>query len=192
MFNRRVAAAANVGSFSGILPSVSDWARVTGHNPIFVDDHDPLRHSFQGAFPHFVRATTLEVVQWIPRDDGADLVETSLLIQGLICAREFFSGDTPQESDLRERINRVCDVVDWSGFVRPGARPSLYWHWSTRRHLNTPITGWNEALIAYVLAAGSESSPIDPEVYHVGWGERRQASKWTVLLRSYPSSRHAL
>lgn len=60
---------------------------------------------FKGAFPHFVRATTLKVVQWIPRDDGADLVETSLLIQGLICAREFFSGDTPQESDLRERIN---------------------------------------------------------------------------------------
>lgn len=36
-------------------------------------------------------------------------------------------------------------------------------------HLNTPITGWNEALIAYVLAAGPESSPIDPEAYHIGW-----------------------
>ncbi len=126
---------------------------------------------FKGAFPHFVRATTLKVVQWIPRDDGADLVETSLLIQGLICAREFFSGDTPVESDLRKRINRLCNAVEWSGFVRPGARPSLYWHWSPKHewHLNTPITGWNEALIAYVLAAGSESSPIDPEVYHVGW-----------------------
>lgn len=126
---------------------------------------------FKGAFPHFVQATTLKVVEWIPKDDGADLVETSLLIQGLICAREFFSGDSPQESRLRSRINCVCDAVEWSGFIRPSARPSLYWHWSPRYewHLNTPITGWNEALIAYVLAAGSGSSPIDPEAYHVGW-----------------------
>ncbi|WP_260685471.1 MULTISPECIES: hypothetical protein [Rhizobium] len=28
---------------------------------------------FKGAFPHFVRATTLKVVQWIPREDGAYL-----------------------------------------------------------------------------------------------------------------------
>jgi 4-hydroxyproline epimerase len=47
VFSCRVEAAANVGSFSGIFPSVSGWARVTGHNTIFVDDHDPLRHGFQ-------------------------------------------------------------------------------------------------------------------------------------------------
>lgn len=49
MFNCRVEAAANVGSFPGILPSVSGWAQVTGHNTIFVDDHDPLCHGFQVA-----------------------------------------------------------------------------------------------------------------------------------------------
>jgi 4-hydroxyproline epimerase len=28
------------------LPSVAGWARVTGHNTIYVDDRDPLAHGF--------------------------------------------------------------------------------------------------------------------------------------------------
>ncbi|MET0210379.1 MAG: 4-hydroxyproline epimerase, partial [Burkholderiaceae bacterium] len=35
-----------VGEFDGIRPSVEGWARVTGHNTIFVNDRDPLRHGF--------------------------------------------------------------------------------------------------------------------------------------------------
>lgn len=126
---------------------------------------------FRGAFPHFVRPSHLKIVRWKPRDDGGDLVETSLLVQGLICAREFFSGLSAEESDLRGRINMICDAVEWANYVRPGARPSLYWHWSAKYswHKNTPITGWNEALVAYVLAAGSVNHPIDPEIYERGW-----------------------
>jgi len=35
-----------VGAYDGIRPSVEGWARVTGHNTIFVDERDPLRHGF--------------------------------------------------------------------------------------------------------------------------------------------------
>jgi proline racemase len=47
MFNCRVEGEARVGRYSAILPSVAGWARVTGHNTIFVDDRDPLAHGFQ-------------------------------------------------------------------------------------------------------------------------------------------------
>ncbi len=47
MFDCRVEGAARVGSHAAILPSVSGWARVTGHNTIYVDDRDPLAHGFQ-------------------------------------------------------------------------------------------------------------------------------------------------
>ena len=47
MFDCRVEAAAAVGSFRAIMPSVAGWARVTGHNTIFVEDRDPLAHGFQ-------------------------------------------------------------------------------------------------------------------------------------------------
>jgi len=47
MFDCRVEAAARVGTYAGIRPSVAGWARVTGHNTIFVDERDPLAHGFQ-------------------------------------------------------------------------------------------------------------------------------------------------
>ena len=47
MFNCRVEGEARVGAYSAILPSVAGWARVIGHNTIFVDDRDPLAHGFQ-------------------------------------------------------------------------------------------------------------------------------------------------
>lgn len=125
---------------------------------------------FKGAFPHFVRRD-FSVVPLVPCDDGGDLVETALLAQGLICAREFFSFDEPEEIGVRVGVNRIVGLIEWANYVRPDARRSLYWHWSPKHFwtLNTPITGWNEALVAYVLAAGSEAFPIDREVFRVGW-----------------------
>ena len=39
--------AATVGNQPAIRPSVAGWARITGHNTIFVDDRDPFAHGFQ-------------------------------------------------------------------------------------------------------------------------------------------------
>ncbi|MDR5795587.1 4-hydroxyproline epimerase [Caballeronia sp. LZ008] len=38
--------AARVGEYDAIVPAIEGWARVTGHNTIFVDDRDPLAHGF--------------------------------------------------------------------------------------------------------------------------------------------------
>ena len=47
LFDCRVEAAAQVGPRDAIRPSVAGWARITGHNTIFVDDRDPFAHGFQ-------------------------------------------------------------------------------------------------------------------------------------------------
>ena len=47
LFDCRVEAAAHVGNRAAIKPSVAGWARITGHNTIFVDDRDPFAHGFQ-------------------------------------------------------------------------------------------------------------------------------------------------
>ena len=47
LFDGRVEEAASVGNFPAIRPSIAGWARVTGHNTIFVDDRDPYAHGFQ-------------------------------------------------------------------------------------------------------------------------------------------------
>lgn len=125
---------------------------------------------FHGALPHLIHAQTLEILPFSRRDDGADLVETALFLQGLICAREYFAADIAAEVDFRALANRFIQGVEWSWFTRskPGA---LYWHWSPNHHWarNVPISGWNEALVTYVLAAGAETHAIKPETYHAGW-----------------------
>jgi 4-hydroxyproline epimerase len=47
LFEGRVEGATQVGNYAAIEPSIAGWARVTGHNTIFVDDRDPYAHGFQ-------------------------------------------------------------------------------------------------------------------------------------------------
>lgn len=47
VFEGRVEAIASIGPYDGIMPSIGGWARIIGHNTIFVDDRDPLAHGFQ-------------------------------------------------------------------------------------------------------------------------------------------------
>ncbi len=47
LFHGEVIEQTTVGNFSAIRPAVTGWARLTGHNTIFVDPRDPYRHGFQ-------------------------------------------------------------------------------------------------------------------------------------------------
>lgn len=47
IFDGRVEDEVAIGAFTGIRPSLGAWARIIGHNTIFVDDRDPLFKGFQ-------------------------------------------------------------------------------------------------------------------------------------------------
>jgi 4-hydroxyproline epimerase len=48
LFHGKVEAAAKVGDFDAIIPSIQGWAKITGLNTIFIDpDDDPYAHGFQ-------------------------------------------------------------------------------------------------------------------------------------------------
>lgn len=130
---------------------------------------------FHGAFPHLLHAETLKAITFGKKDDAGDLVETAFLMQGLICAREYFSGSDAAERNVSRLASELIEPVEWSWFTRHSDGP-LFWHWSPRYHWarNMPITGWNEALMAYVLAAGSEIHAISPASYHAGWTRNGQ------------------
>ncbi|HUQ53716.1 MAG TPA: glucoamylase family protein [Gammaproteobacteria bacterium] len=125
---------------------------------------------YHGALPHFMNGSTGETIAFGRKDDAADLVETSLLLMGLLCVREYFQRDTPQEAAVRSRITTLWNDVEWTWFTR-GADEVLYWHWSPYHGwaMDHQIRGWNECLITYVLAASSPRYAIDPGVYHRGF-----------------------
>jgi len=131
-----------------------------------------LRNSdvFHGAYPHWMNGGTGKTIRFSPKDDGGDLVETSFLFEGLLCAREYFNQDNPKESELRRRINWLWNEVEWSWYTR-GGLSMLFWHWSPNHDwaMNAVIRGWNECLITYVLAASSPRYSIERRVYVDGW-----------------------
>lgn len=126
--------------------------------------------SFHGAFPHWMNGATGAVVPFSTLDDGADLVETAYLMQGLLTARQFFNGAGTTETQLRTDINTLWNNVEWDWF-RQNGQNALYWHWSPNNGwaINMKISGWDEALITYVLAASSTTHSIPKAAYDNGW-----------------------
>jgi hypothetical protein len=125
---------------------------------------------FHGAFPHWLNGTTGMVVPFSSQDNGADLVETSFLMEGLLTARQYFNDPAIDETNLRNDINALWNNVEWDWF-RQNNQNVLYWHWSPDQGwvINMPIHGWDEALMPYVLGASSTTHSIPKVVYDNGW-----------------------
>ncbi|MBK0383306.1 DUF3131 domain-containing protein [Pedobacter sp. SD-b] len=125
---------------------------------------------FHGAFPHWLDGNTGKVLPFSTQDDGADLVETSFLMEGLLTARQYFSTADPAETQLRADINQLYNNVEWDWFRKNGEN-TLYWHWSPKYNfdINLQLNGWNEALMVYVLGASSTTHTIPKSVYDIGW-----------------------
>lgn len=127
---------------------------------------------FHGVWPHFLSGKTGHAVALFGiYDNGADLVETSFLMQGLLTARQYFSHDDAKEHELRDRINTLWRSVDWDWFRTTPKRDALYWHWSPDYafHIAFRLEGWNETMITYLLASASPTHPIPPTLYATGY-----------------------
>ncbi|BAV04330.1 glucoamylase family protein [Filimonas lacunae] len=123
--------------------------------------------SYHGVFPHWLNGETGKMIPFSRKDDGGDLVETSFLMQGLLCVRQYFTANTPDEQNLRNQVTLLWEGVEWNWHTR-GGMDLLYWHWSPNNgwSMNFELRGWNETLITYILGASSPKYAIDARVYH--------------------------
>lgn len=124
---------------------------------------------YHGAFSHWYYGDTGQTRDFSALDNGADIVETAFLIQGLLINRQYLSSSVTEEAALISRITTIYENVEWSWFER--GQNEMTWHWSPENEfaINLKIQGWNEALIVYVLAAGSPTFPITKATYDNGW-----------------------
>lgn len=129
---------------------------------------------WHGAFSHWINGSTGATIPF-GSNNGADIVETSFLMQGLLTARQYFNSTSDaNEITLRERINSIWYAVEWNWFTQNGNANGLYWQYNpsysnTNDIWSIPVSGWNEALITYVLAASSPNFSINKNIYDIGW-----------------------
>jgi len=144
---------------------------------------------FHGVWPHWWNGETGKVKPFGKYDDGGDLVETSFMMQGLLCARQYFSNSTTAEKKIVERINHLWHEVEFDWHTNN--QHVLYWHWSPNYgwKMNFAVHGYNECLIMYVLAASSPTHSITAQVYDEGWAENGSIKKTTTSF-GYPLQLH--
>lgn len=134
---------------------------------------------YHGAWSHFMDGDTAQSIPLFDMFDNAgDLVETAFLMQGLLAARQYFSGEDATERGIRERITKLWKGIEWDWYRRPAEGDALYWHWSPdwAWHINHRLTGFNEAMIVYLLAVASPTHAVPADLYYTGWAGQSKAA----------------
>ena len=127
---------------------------------------------YHGVWPHFLSGSTGHTIALFGiYDNGADLVETSFLMQGLLTARQYFHQDNEKERQLRDNITELWKAADWDWFRATPDKDALYWHWSPDYafHIANRLQGWNEVMITYMLAIASPTHGSPASIYHTGY-----------------------
>ena len=127
---------------------------------------------YHGAWPHFLSGSTgRRLPVFDIYDNGADLVETSFLMEGLLTARQYFARDGAEGQELFARITGLWEGVDWNWFRATPQHDALYWHWSPEYSflIANRLTGWNEVMVTYLEAIASPTHGIPASDYTSGW-----------------------
>jgi hypothetical protein len=127
---------------------------------------------FHGVFPHWFNGNTGKTIPFSTMDDGADLVETAYLAEGLLEVRQYFTSTDPLETDVRTLADKLWRDIDWTAHLKQdGDNTFLMWHWSPNFGFgkNHPVVGFNECHITYILALASPTHPVPAKCYWTGW-----------------------
>ena len=121
----------------------------------------PEATGYHGFYYHFLDQTTGARV-W---RSEVSMIDTALLIAGALTASSYFTAPTPEERELRGLVDLLYRRIDWvwaqdgGHTFRQGWKPEsgfLHYGWE----------GYNEAILLYVLAAGSPTHAIQAACYH--------------------------
>jgi hypothetical protein len=136
---------------------------------------------YHGVWSHYMDGNSGQTLPVFDRfDNGGDLVETAFLMEGLLSARQYFNGPTEHEKDLFRRISHLWETVEWDWYRQSPQSDALYWHWSPEWswYINHRLTGFNEAMIVYLLAIASPTHAVPAELYYSGWANQDEAGKY--------------
>ena len=112
---------------------------------------------YRGFFYHFLDMTTAtRMVSWDPELSSID---TGLLLAGILDARQFFSGADPTETRIRELADSIYARVEWD-WMRNGGSSLTHGWMPPSGFLPYRWTGYNEAMILYILAMGGPAHAI--------------------------------
>ncbi|HEY0139953.1 MAG TPA: glucoamylase family protein [Thermoanaerobaculia bacterium] len=124
---------------------------------------------YKGFYYHFVdmkTGTRFEKVE-------LSTIDTTLLLAGALFCQSYFDRDNAAEREIRDIVEQLYRRADWTFFHERAPLVSMGWTPEGGLH-DYDYTGYNEAMILYVLALGSPTHPIDP----AAWQAYQRTYRW--------------
>ena len=130
----------------------------------FLRDSDqtgsPESTGFKGFYFHFLDMQT-GAREW---KSELSLIDTAFLIAGALTAGAYFTADTAGEREVRELAEMLYLRMDWRWAQDGGVTITHGWK-PESGFLNYGWEGYSEAILLYVLAAGSPTFPTAGDCY---------------------------
>lgn len=119
---------------------------------------------YKGFFYHFLNRDTGYRDK---ADTELSTIDTALLLAGVLSSQSYFDGDNETETEIRELADRLYRAVEWKWAMNGGSKMTMGWS-PENGFLPHVWSGYNEAMILYILAFGSPdaSKKIDGSIWN--------------------------
>ncbi len=121
---------------------------------------EPDATGYHGFYYHFLDMRT-GARTW---DSELSTVDSALLIAGVITAAAYFDQGSQAERDIRQLAKQLYARVDWQWALNGGLTLTHGWR-PESGFLPYRWEGYDEALVLYILALGSDTHPIPADSY---------------------------
>lgn len=121
---------------------------------------EPDATGYKGFYYHFLDMDTGRRA-W---DCELSTIDSAFLFAGMLSAATYFDEDTSIESEIRDLARQLYERADWNWARNGGAAVTHGWS-PEGGFLPYTWTGYDEALLLYVLGLGSPTFPLPEESY---------------------------
>ncbi|MGZ5444830.1 MAG: glucoamylase family protein [Thermoanaerobaculia bacterium] len=123
----------------------------------------------RGFFYHFVDMKTGKRFKEVE----LSTIDTTLFLAGALFCQSYFDRDDDTERAIRETAERLYTRAEWNQFHE--RNPLISMGWTPEHGLHDyDYTGYNEAMLLYILAIGSPTHPVTPKA----WNAYTSSYRW--------------
>ena len=115
---------------------------------------------YKGFFYHFLtldQATRFKQVE-------LSSIDTGLLMAGILSAMSYYDGPEEAEVNIRSLADSLYRRVEWDWMLNDSMRLSMGWN-PEKGFIASDWRGYNEAMVLLIMAIGSPTHPVPPEVW---------------------------
>ena len=121
---------------------------------------EPDATGYRGFYYHFLHMKTGRRV-W---QCELSTIDSAFLFAGMLTCAAYFDADTEEEAEVRRIADELYRRADWKWALNGGAAVSHGWRPETG-FISYTWTGYDEALLDYLLGLGSPTFPLPAESY---------------------------